>query len=257
MRVFFLTANDHVFLPDFCDLVFSSAEFEAAGLAVVKDPHALRFLANSLKFLGLWQFAREAIGQVTLRASDILAGFSGSRRQSSLKHVCRRNDIPYFSVDRINSGSFRRLLRDKKIDLLVSVACPQIFGRKLLSIPPKGCINVHYGLLPRYRGMYPSFWVLANGEKETGVSVHYMVEGIDAGDILVQEKAVIEPDDTFHSLVRRLKTELGPGALLKAIGKIRDGDSTVISNDPKEGSYFGFPTREAMKRFRAAGRKWR
>ena len=251
-----MTADDRVFLPRFCDLVFSDAEFEVAGLAVVKDPHVFRFLVNSLRFLGFWQFAREALGQLQLRASGFLGALFGSQKRSSLKQVCRRYDIEYFTVERINSKSFRQLLRDKKIELLVSAACPQILGRKLLSLPPKGCINVHYGLLPRYRGLFPSFWVLANGEKETGVSVHYMVKEIDAGDILIQEKAAIKPEDTFYSLVKRLKTELGPKALLRAIDKIRNGDSSVIPNNIQDGSYFGFPTREAMKRFRAAGRKW-
>ena len=83
-----------------------------------------------------------------------------------------------------------------------------------------------------------------------------MVKEIDAGDILIQEKAAIKPEDTFYSLVKRLKKELGPKALLRAIDKIRNGDSSVIPNNIQDGSYFGFPTREAMKRFRAAGRKW-
>ncbi len=161
------------------------------------------------------------------------------------------------SVKNVNSNDFREFLKERDIDVLISVACPQILKRKILRIPRKGCINVHYGLLPNYRGQYPSFWVLAHGQRETGVSVHYMVEKVDAGDILVQIKEKILPEDTFYSLVGRLKTTIGPQALIMALEKINRSENSVIKNDPGKGSYFSFPTRIDMAQFRSRGRKWR
>ncbi len=227
-----------------------------AGLAIVKDPNFARFLRNSLKFMGFWLFAGEVFRQLKIRTTDFLYAILAPSKRRSIQSVCQKYDIPYSFIERVNSKPFRTALQEKKIDLLVSVACPQILKKKLLHLPPLGCINIHYGLLPHYKGMYPSFWVLANDEKETGVSVHYMVEKIDAGDILVQIREDIRSDDSFYSLVKRLKTTIGPKALLQAIEKIRNGDTSIIPNDPHDGSYFAFPTKKDMARFRALGRKW-
>lgn len=206
--------------------------------------------------MGFWLFAGEVFRQLRIRIMDFIYAILAPSKRFSIQSVCQKYDIPYSSIDRVNSKSFRQALEEKKIDLLVSVACPQILKKKLLGLPSLGCINVHYGLLPCYKGLYPSFWVLANGEKETGVSVHYMIEKIDAGDVLVQIREEIKPDDSFYSLVKRLKTTIGPKALLQAIEKIKKGDTSTIPNDPREGSYFAFPDKQGMARFRALGRKW-
>lgn len=256
MRILILTTNDQVFLPHFFDRLFSKIGSEVVGVAIVNDPNFGRFLRKSLKFMGFWIFAGEMLRQLRIRIIRLFYSVLSPSKKLSLQSVCRKYNIPCFPVERVNSKSFHQVLKEKKIDLLVSVACPQILKKKLLDIPSRGCINIHYGLLPHYRGMYPSFWVLANDEKETGVSVHYMVEKIDAGDILVQIKENIKPDDTFCSLVKRLKTTIGPTALIQAIEKIRDGNTSIIPNDPHEGSYFAFPTKKDMARFRALNRKW-
>lgn len=257
MKILILTTNDQVFLPHFFDRVFSKIGSEVVGMAIVSDPNFGRFLMKSLKFMGFWIFAGEVLRQLRIRIIRLFYSVLSPSKKLSLQSVCRKYNISCFPVEQVNSKSFHQVLKEKEIDLLVSVACPQILKKKLLDIPSRGCINVHYGLLPHHRGMYPSFWVLANAEKETGVSVHYMAEKIDAGDILIQIKKDVKPDDTFHSLVKRLKTTVGPKALLQAIEKIREGDTSVIPNDPHKDSYFAFPTSKDMARFRALGRKWR
>ncbi len=257
MKIFILTTNDQVFLPHFFDRVFSNIGNEIVGLAIVSDPHFRRFLLKSLKFMGFGQFAGEVSRQLKIRIMDLLYMVFAPSKKFSIRAVCQKYDVPCISVDKVNSKHFQKTLRDAEVNLLVSVACPQILKKKLLDLPSEGCINFHYGLLPHYRGLYPSFWVLANGERETGVSVHYMVEKIDAGDILAQIKEKIRPDDTFYSLVKRMKTTIGPDALLLAVESIREGRISVIPNDPDKGSYFAFPTREAMSRLKKNGRKWR
>ena len=76
--------------------------------------------------------------------------------------------------------------------MLVSILGNQIFKRKLIDLAPKGCINLHTALLPKYRGLMPTFWALKNNEKNTGVSVFFVDEGIDSGPIIIQKKVVIE-----------------------------------------------------------------
>ena len=257
MRVFFLTTNDRIFLPYFFEKVFCKIGYKAIGLAIAEDPHFLRFLKNSLFLMGFWLFLDEVIYQLKVVLKDIFLSVFVPLKRNSIKSICEKYDVPLMRVKKVNSKKFRTFLEEKDIDVLVSVACPQILKKKILQIPRKGCINVHYSLLPNYSGQYPSFWMLAYGEENTGVSVHYMVEKIDAGDILVQIKEKVLPDDTFYTLVKRLKTTIGPQALVLALEKIEKGDSSVVRNDPEKGSYFSFPTKQDMVLFRNGGRKWR
>lgn len=257
MKILFLTAHDDVFLPLFYDRVLSASDDDIVGLAVVKDLRFYRFLKDSLHFMGVRLFLSEAFFQVRHKAANFIYSVLRPSAALSLGSVCKKHNIRIFGVDNVNSEDFRKLLLESNTDLIVSTSCPQIIGKKTLGIPPKGCINVHYGLLPEYRGMYPSFWVLANGQAETGVSVHYMVRRVDSGEIIVQLRERISDDDTFYSLVGRLKTTVGPEALLKAIDKIKSGNSSTIHNDPREGSYFHFPQGKDMIRFLKRGRKWR
>jgi methionyl-tRNA formyltransferase len=88
-------------------------------------------------------------------------------------------------------------------DLVICAYYPRIFPRRLIELPPLGCINVHPGLLPDYRGTFPTPWCILNNETEIGVTLHVMDEGIDTGDVLVQRSYPIGPDETGHELYRR------------------------------------------------------
>jgi len=169
----------------------------------------------------------------------------------------RRHGIREHTPDNINGDAFLRKLKQWDVDLVVSVACPQIVRDDLLSLPPKGVINIHGALLPRYRGKLPSFWVLANDEEVTGVTVHYMNAELDDGPIIVQQEVPISPDDTLHSLVLKSKVGYGASALAKAVAQIQHNAVELVENDSDHATYFSFPTSEAIRRFRAHGRRIR
>ena len=96
------------------------------------------------------------------------------RRSYSVRHAARRHRVPLERVPAVNAPDFVASLRTRAVDLLVSIACPQILRRDILAVPGQGAINLHGALLPDYRGLLPAFWVLANGETDTGATVHYM-----------------------------------------------------------------------------------
>lgn len=257
LRIFFLTPRDQTFLPMFFARVLSSREFDAAGIGLVRIPHFHGFLLKSISFLGWRLFSVELLRQLGIRIKNLLFRIFLPAKYLTISSVAQKNNIPVFGVKNINSPNFLRKLESMEIDLLISAACPQILKSDILKIPKKGCINIHCSLLPKYRGMYPSFWVLANGEMETGISVHYMTKAVDSGDIIYQVREKILGNDSFHSLVRRLKTDIGPKALLNAIEKIQSGDRSVIPNQSDEATYFSFPTKQDMARFLQNGRRWR
>lgn len=154
----------------------------------------------------------------------------------------------------LNSEQSLNKLRSLSPDLLISIAGNEIFRKPLIELAPQGCLNLHTALLPKYRGLMPSFWVLKNGEKETGVSVFYVDEGIDSGEILVQNRIDIG-DMSQRELIRASKAA-GMRAIITAIEKIRDGDTSTMPNDDSESTYFSFPTRQDVREFRRSGARF-
>ena len=148
----------------------------------------------------------------------------------------------------INSEANLRIIKSYKPDLLISILGNQIFKRPLIELAPKGCINLHTALLPKYRGLMPTFWVLKNNEKYTGVSVFFVDDGIDSGPIIVQEKIEIS-NKTQQQLIKETK-QLGMNLILKSIDLIAKDELTLIENPDSEKSYFSFPTREDVKEFK-------
>ncbi len=169
--------------------------------------------------------------------------------------VARAHDVSVERVANINTPEFLARLREIGADLVISVSCPQIFGRELLALPPKGCVNVHAGPLPRYRGMLPTFWALYEGESETAVTVHFMNERLDDGPIILQEPVPIPEGETQANLMRRCKI-VGARLLGEAIDLLEAGEVQARENPREEATYYSFPTPEQAREFRAAGGRW-
>ncbi|MEY4609885.1 MAG: hypothetical protein RL246_204 [Bacteroidota bacterium] len=170
----------------------------------------------------------------------------------SVKSVLQKANIPLIPLDGpVNSPANLAILRDLNADLFISIGGNQIFKKDLLSIPTRGTINLHTALLPKYRGLMPSFWVLKNREKYTGVSVFFVDEGIDSGPIVVQKKVEIG-NRTQEELIEYTK-DLGMDCILEAVILIRDQSYTLIENPAGEMTYFSFPTRQDVLEFKRNG----
>ena len=118
-------------------------------------------------------------------------------------------------------------------DIIVTCAYGQIIPKEILEYPKFGCINVHASLLPKYRGGAPIHRAILNGEKETGITIMYMAEGMDDGDIISQEKVVIRDDETVGELHDEL-SKLGPKLLLETLPSIFDGTNNRIKQDDSQ-----------------------
>ena len=176
------------------------------------------------------------------------------RKFWSIYEVGQKAGIPTFYIDKLNSDEMHRLLDEYPSDLLVSVSCPQILPPKLLRRFKQGGINAHSAPLPRYRGLMPGFWILQNNETETAVTVHDLAEELDNGDILLQKKIDVTPDDTWDSLIKKTKEAAGH-ALVEATLQVEAGTVTRRPNLDEESTYFSFPTWKDARLFRARGRR--
>lgn len=126
-------------------------------------------------------------------------------------------------------------------EFIVVAAFGRILTRRILDIPALGAINVHASLLPKYRGASPIAWAMINGEKETGITTMMMSEGLDEGDILLQETVKVQDDDTAGTLSERL-SQAGALLLLKTLKGLREG---AIAPKPQSGeSSFAPPLRK-------------
>lgn len=175
--------------------------------------------------------------------------------QFAVKNVLNRHQVPIITLEKpVNHKESLQIIRDQQPDLLVSIGGNQIFKRPLLDIATHGCINLHTALLPKYRGLMPSFWVLRFNEKYTGISVFLVDEGIDSGPILVQKKIEIG-ERTQQELIRDTK-EIGMDCIIEAIEKIHNGNYELIPNPAEEMTYYSFPTTDDVKAFKKAGKKF-
>jgi len=253
VRIQVLTQEDAFYIPRILDLLFERRP-DVVGVAIVPGELQPGHVQRYLRMMGVRDFSLQLVNLFRHRAMDLLGRVLRLPHSYSVAGAARRAGVPCTSVPRVNAPEFLARLREQGVDLLVSVACPQKLSPALLALPAHGCINLHGALLPRYQGVLPSFWVLAMGERETGVTVHWMDEELDHGDILLQRTLPIEPDDTVHSLVMRSKVGVGRNLLLEAIELIERGAAPRLPMDPAQASYRSYPDAAALREFRARKR---
>ncbi len=143
-----------------------------------------------------------------------------------LKYAIKYN-IPYYKGVKINSNEFYKLASTYNCDLFVSMSFNQIFKERISSMPKYKTINCHAGKLPFYRGRNVLNWVLINDEKEFGITVHYIDDGIDTGDIILQRIYPISDEDNYRTLLNHSYFECA-NILYEAIKIIQIGDVKPI-----------------------------
>lgn len=154
----------------------------------------------------------------------------------------------------INHPSSLDKIKEYNPDLLISIAGNQIFKKQLINLAPLGCLNLHTALLPKYRGLMPSFWVLRNNEEFTGVSVFFVDEGIDSGPILVQKKIAIGA--LSQNELIRITKQIGMDAIIESIEQIHNKDFKLIENNSDLMTYFSFPTKDDVREFKRIGKRF-
>jgi methionyl-tRNA formyltransferase len=246
MNVVFLTTDDPIYLPSFFDRVLSVRE-DTTAVFIVPPLYKNQSIRDAA-----WRYFRTfgAAAVVSLTVRTVRAKIRGE----SIAGVCKRHEVHCETIRNVNDPLFLDRLRQLGTSLIVSVSCPQIFHKPLIELPSQGCLNIHGAILPEYRGVMPSFWMLANGEKQAGVSIFFVNEDIDAGDLCGQRIFEIREHETLDEFLRRSKA-ISAQLLLEVLSEIESGSVSRTPLDLSAGSYYSWPTREAVRRFRAAGRR--
>lgn len=172
---------------------------------------------------------------------DALVGRKKILTPSPVKKIAMENNIPVFTPDSIKKD-YQAVL-DAKPDLIVTCAYGKIIPKELIDYPKYGCINIHASLLPKYRGAAPIQWSLINGDKETGITLMYMDEGMDTGNIIDSVKYTIKDTDDIASLHDNLSV-LGSELLEKKLKYLVSGNVESIKQNDKEATYAPMIERE-------------
>src|SRR6476659_716628 len=190
-------------------------------------------------FMGTPEFAVPSL-EALLKSDDRVVGIvtqpdrprgRGQRLSPSpVKVIAQRDEIPLLQPTKMKDPSFMAELSGWKPDVIAVAAFGRIWPPAILSLPHRGCVNVHGSLLPKYRGAGPIQWALINGETETGITTMLMDEGMDTGAMLLQTSMAIGPDDTAGSLSARL-AEVGGRLLVETLAQLKAGTLTARPQD--------------------------
>ncbi len=191
-------------------------------------------------FMGTPSFAVASLEALVRAGHQVAGAFSQpdkpvGRHQNKLqptpvKECAQAHGIPVYQPERLRDGTALALLRELDPELIVAAAYGRILPDDILALPPKGCINVHSSLLPKYRGSAPINWAILNGDRETGVTIQKMVRDLDAGDVILQRATPIGADENAAALYDRLAL-MGGELLTQAVAQIEAGTAACTPQD--------------------------
>ncbi|MEA3347023.1 MAG: methionyl-tRNA formyltransferase [Candidatus Auribacterota bacterium] len=190
-------------------------------------------MKNKMKivFMGTPDAAAECLDILVRKRMNIVGVFTRPDRSVKrsaepvpppVKKTALKYELKVFQPEKVSADNSINLLKELSPDLIVVVAFGEIFKKEVLDIPPLGCINLHFSLLPQFRGAAPVQWAVIKGARKTGVTVFFLNEDLDGGDIIMKKELDILPSDTAGTLVERL-SKIGGDVLAESIGKIASG----------------------------------
>ncbi len=186
-------------------------------------------------FMGTPDIAKLALAKIYEAGHEILAVVTTPDTQkgrgmkfipSPVKEYALEKGFTIYQQEKIRKNEeFINNIRNLKPDIICVVAYGKILPKAILEIPKLGCVNIHPSLLPKYRGPAPIQWAVLNGDKQTGVSIMYLNEGMDTGDIILQEEMEIGEEETTGELWQRA-SEKGSELIVEALKQIETGNAT-------------------------------
>ncbi|MBM7552812.1 methionyl-tRNA formyltransferase [Thalassobacillus pellis] len=208
---------------------------------------------TKIAFMGTPDFAVPVLEKLIEEGYDIVCAVTQPDRPKGRKRVmtpppvkeaAEKHGIPVFQPEKIKTEYAHVLEYDP--DLIITAAFGQILPKELLEAPKYGCINVHASLLPEFRGGAPIHYSILEGKKETGVTIMYMVEKLDAGDMLSQVKVPITDKDHVGTLHDKL-AEAGANLLSITLPELLDGKLEATRQDESKVTFAGNIKREQEK----------
>ncbi len=262
MKFYIFIQNEPFLLPKVLDKVLREFSDDCAGVNIQSVAQGKRSVIATA--LDLWKLYGFRYFQWKLRAflwaklkARVVNGFLGMTNTCySVGAVARKYGVEVTEAVDVNSDTFLEHLQDREVEFILSISGTQFYGKKLREQIPRGIVNCHGALLPKYRGLMPSFWTLANGETQGGVSVHFVNETLDDGPILIQKRYALKSRDCLEDVMARSK-DLAAEAIIECVHAIAAGNPATMPNDAADATHFSMPGPDDMRRFRERGHRLR
>jgi methionyl-tRNA formyltransferase len=248
LRLLFVTEDDPLYVVRFFEVFlaeYPKDEIEIVGVSIENAfGESLGKTARRIwRLYGPFDFVRLGARYVRAKARGV-----------SIPSLAARYGLPLVPCESVNAPEYIERVRRLAPDVIASVAAPEIFRAQILAVPRLGCINVHSGRLPVYRGMMPTFWQLLHGEKHAVITVHEMVEELDAGAVLGTLDCPLQERDSLHRVITETK-RAGARLMIDVLRRMRAGTITATPLDKSQQQYFGFPKPEDARAFRTLGHR--
>ena len=206
----------------------------------------------NIVFMGTPEFAAVTLTSLLASKHHMIAVFTQPDKPvgrkliltpSPVKMLAQQHKIPVFCPFTLKSEEILTRLKSLQPDVIVVAAYGMLLPKQILELPKFGCINVHASLLPKYRGAAPIQWSLINGESETGITIMFMEEKLDAGGIVNQKSIKIEDDDSAKTLFAKLAI-LGASALLEGLELLTKPDFKAKAQNEVQATFAPKITKE-------------
>ncbi|MEX0876981.1 MAG: formyltransferase family protein [Phycisphaerales bacterium] len=248
LKLLFVTEDDPLYVIRFFEVFFEECpvdEIEIVGVSVQDAFHEPKHktFRRILKFYGPVDFCR------------LLARyFKVKLRGDSIAKLAKNKGLPLIPCASVNDPEYIDRVKQLNPDVIASVAAPEIFKKPIIDTPALGCINIHSGRLPIYRGMMPNFWQLLHGEKTACVTVHEMVEKLDAGGILGTLEWPLHDKDSLDRVITGTKRD-GARLMIEVLLRMKRDEAIAEPLDMTKKDYFSFPKPPDVKQFRKRGHR--
>lgn len=195
-----------------------------------------------LLFMGTPEFAVPCLARLIADGYEIAGVFTQPDKPKGrghklapppVKELALQHSLPVYQPEKLRDGQALEIFRSLKPDLAVVVAYGRILPKELLEVPALGCVNVHGSLLPKYRGAAPIQWSVLNGDAVGGITTMYMAEGLDSGDMILQEETPIGENETAGELYERL-SQIGASLLSETVKQILSGNAPRIPQEESQ-----------------------
>jgi methionyl-tRNA formyltransferase len=262
MKIIVLTSSDHLYANLLLKDLIQKGLFSKHSLIVFEQDSIIPrkskikglityFNISGYKYI-LYQLIKVYIFKIMSFISNIKAN------SNSIYYPYYKNNLRNFDrqvVNNIKRPEIVAKVSSIKPDLILSILSKEIIPNSIINIPKLGCINLHPAFLPFYRGVSPTFWVLANQEKNTGITLHYIDTKIDTGNIIDQRKFSLKKYKTEHAVYMKCMKEGKEMLAIFLDNTIKKNKIETIKN-PKKGTYYSIPTKKAVNAFLKNGYKF-
>jgi len=193
-------------------------------------------------FIGQAPFGKDSLAALIQQGENIVGVITvpdlpGQKRPNPVKELALEQGLPLLQPAKLKLPESVEWVRDLKPDLLVLAFVTQFAPLEMIKSATHGGINYHPSLLPKYRGGSAINWAVISGERETGVTIHKIDDGVDTGPVILQEKVDISPEDTVKSLYFEKLYPLGIKLIARAVALIREGKTRPIPQDESKASF--------------------